>query len=643
MEENNNKNRCNMKKWTMISLVCLLMACLPAKSANVTNDPSCLQFGDIWMEGSMSAKLSQRLHVMVTNTGTMDYADIIWAFCDEETNMWFSNINGIEYMPYEMADPNSIVLEIPAGQTKDVSFLVSFESPGHYAFYARPISESEQKLFSYEVDIANFQKPHVSGELHVDMLEQVGDENYIYGDFKKFRVTGTATIANHESYNLYQELGDKPGGVGNAVVYVMPTSIYQLPYEAMKELANELKGGETVTVPFAIEFMNPVDEIIETWQNTYKGYFYIGIQTPWTNYGFDDSDNHFIRFQPKDCMLTYWTAGKKVKPLTVGSDQTIKVPQEATSVDLRGVYATNTIYTIDPSEANPNCLYFMNGLDYVRGLEGVNWVRDYEATNLTISENYPFASPMPFKAKSAHMVVTPRHVANLTFSDGKPHYSETLVLPFEAQHLSLIDINGGEEVDLPNDDIMLLGLVGYEEDPGIVEFNYFPDVFPKAYEPCLLLYLNSSRMLFYGEQLDIPSTRLALSEADGIRYMGSTTGMDTPVESCFLWDYDVWCWSRSLLPSSMWLPPFRCCMDAVPMDTESTELSVITKIMASWPHDEEPGATSVAAPVMPDGSADVYTLSGQRVATVNILGGHADLSALKPGIYIIGGKKVLKN
>jgi hypothetical protein len=84
-------------------------------------------------------------------------------------------------------------------------------------------------------------------------------------------------------------------------------------------------------------------------------------------------------------------------------------------------------------------------------------------------------------------------------------------------------------------------------------------------------------------------------------------------------------------------------MDAVPMDTGSTELSVITKIMASWPHDEEPGATSVAAPVMPDGSADVYTLSGQRVATVNILGGHADLSALKPGIYIIGGKKVLKN
>lgn len=636
MEENNNKNRCNMKKWTMISLVCLLMACLPAKSANVTNDPNCLQFGDIWMEGGLQAQLPQCLHIMVTNTGTADYADYAWEFHDDITGNIILYTGDIDYEYYNLS---SMLIEIPAGQTKEVTYLMEFKVAGHYAFSVRHRMNYQQKLFSYMVDITDYQQPRLSGELHIDMLEQVEDENYVYGDFKKFRLTGTASLTNHESYTLFPEY-IKPKTPYVAVVHVKPTSSDSSQDLGRRDITQELKGGETVTIPFEIDFTSSIDEINACYAN--GGRYSVGIETPWT-IDSDHSGLPFITFQPKDCMLTYWTAGKKVKPLTVGSDQTIKVPQEATSVDLRGVYATNTIYTIDPSEANPNCLYFMNGLDYVRGLEGVNWVRDYEATNLTISENYPFASPMPFKAKSAHMVVTPRHVANLTFSDGKPHYSETLVLPFEAQHLSLIDINGGEEVDLPNDDIMLLGLVGYEEDPGIVEFNYFPDVFPKAYEPCLLLYLNSSRMLFYGEQLDIPSTRLALSEADGIRYMGSTTGMDTPVESCFLWDYDVWCWSRSLLPSSMWLPPFRCCMDAVPMDTESTELSVITKIMASWPHDEEPGATSVAAPVMPDGSADVYTLSGQRVATVNILGGHADLSALKPGIYIIGGKKVLKN
>ena len=56
--------------------------------------------------------------------------------------------------------------------------------------------EGEQKtdLFTYPIEIAEYQAPQIKGEIRLDMLEKTDDGNILYGDFAQFKMTGTATM-----------------------------------------------------------------------------------------------------------------------------------------------------------------------------------------------------------------------------------------------------------------------------------------------------------------------------------------------------------------------------------------------------------------------------------------------------------------
>ena len=50
-----------MKQRLSLWMMSLLFGILPMTAANVTSDPSVLEFGNMWVEGGCIAKLTQRL------------------------------------------------------------------------------------------------------------------------------------------------------------------------------------------------------------------------------------------------------------------------------------------------------------------------------------------------------------------------------------------------------------------------------------------------------------------------------------------------------------------------------------------------------------------------------------------------------
>ena len=72
-----------MKQKLSLWMMSLLFGILPMAAANVTSDPSVLEFGKMWVEGGCIAKLTQRLCVEVKNTSDKDFYGV-WVAVDEE-------------------------------------------------------------------------------------------------------------------------------------------------------------------------------------------------------------------------------------------------------------------------------------------------------------------------------------------------------------------------------------------------------------------------------------------------------------------------------------------------------------------------------------------------------------------------------
>jgi len=608
-----------MKKKMTIWLLSQLMGILPAMSAIVTSDPSHLEFSNIWMEGCLRADLVQRLHVTVTNTGDRDYVSY-WKQYNADTHREAYDRGGFWYYQFDAA-------KVPAGSTCEVCIDMLFHEVGHFNVDVTGLKDNDPILFSYSVDIAEYQDPRLKADLHVDMMEQTAEGNLLYGHLPTVKVSGWVEVTNQEDFIVIC-LRDIAGGSGFDVG-VGP--YFNNWYGNLAHIADEMKPGETVRRSFSFDL-----PVIDPQTNQpYDGEFHVGVDFYPIRKDLAD-----VRFKVKESMLTYWTKDGHVNPLEVSSGEVIKIPEEATAVDLRGVYEQNTIYTVDPSKANPNCLYFVNGLDYVKGMESVLWVRDYEANNLILSDGYPFYTPMPFKTKVAQYLLKPRRENGEDDPSGSASYSETLVLPFEAERVLQFDINGYGETDLTNP---YLCVYHYDKNVGSsLFFKRITELPLRAYEPYLLTNLSPSRLLFFGENLELPSTRLARTHGDGADFVGSTAGMVTqPCQEAgyYFWNRDLQNFFPKDLPA---LEPFRCCMD---LNNWIYGSSYYPTIQLFFDYEQSAAITELPATDPLASGRQTYTavfsLSGQQVATVPVNGTHPDIRSLSPGLYIISGHKVV--
>jgi hypothetical protein len=197
---------------------------------------------------------------------------------------------------------------------------------------------------------------------------------------------------------------------------------------AFRGFADYLEAGESFIKPFVFYFVGDV--------NVEKDY---DLRLMAFN-----SYKDGIHFTPKSGTNTYWTADQHVKPLPQEGME-LKVPKEAVAVDFRGNYGVDDVFTVDVTEANPNCLYYLNNLDYVpKGLDYDRLViRDYAIRDLVIDERHDFYCPMPFEAKTALLTVTPEgKEAFDKNSEATGSCSGTITLPFDAQRIQLTDVNG---------------------------------------------------------------------------------------------------------------------------------------------------------------------------------------------------------
>ena len=593
-----------MKRSIVFLLLALLTGILPM-GASVTNNPEHLVFGKVWMEGGCRELMVQALHIEVTNYGEEDFqgywrvVDSNWDWCGVSHNR---------------------MVEVPAGETKDVLIKFLFYLPGHYDFMIVNLSYPDEraapknKIIEFEVDIDEYVIPDLKSSIQLDMIERTDGGNIIYGDLAHFRISGSATLTNEgentifgrlleEGYD-YQGNAEKSSGIG---VYIESKNVPGLWFNAwVCSLGYGLKSGETVAKDFVYEFREAIEPDIE--------------YTLIVQYMNDVIAR--IPFVAKQGTNTYWTADGHVKPLPVGADQVLKVPREALAVDMRGQYEMNTTFSIDPSDANPNCLYYLGFLDNVpRGFKSeTNVIRDYEAKNLVVDTDYDFYCPMPFKAKSALLNYTP---VSETMGPASPTMTKTmsgaLVLPFDASQAALNDVNEARmAVDgFSGDNLKVYRFVGDEDD--VMRFQPVTERWLKAYEP-YLLSVKPSSLSFFAEDVTIPAIRQAVAPGNDYDFIGSTVAV-AHADNVWQWNCDNHFFYQS--ETCELVRPFNAMMYG--KSGRQADLLTVDFI--------DPVATMVneLRTDARDQLKAVYSLSGQRIGD----------KGLRPGLYIIGGRKVV--
>ena len=594
-----------MKKRFLFLVFALLTGFLPTMGE--TSDHRFLKFGKIWMEGGSRAQLIQCLHIEVTNTGPLDYRGV-WYPIDMKKGNW------TDVCP-------STVVEVPAEETKDITIMFYFKEPGTYDLGFTNVY-GDYLIFRCTLEIADYDAPKVKVSLQVDMLERAYNGYNLYGDLAHFRMTGRVTITNEGENTIFPrkegygyDFWDIPDQDIEVVVRPWNDETNK-PYLVISKLESELKSGETITADFSYEFTEAPKE-----GKDYEIHINVLGETLTS-----------IPFTVKQCTNTYWTADGHVKPLPVEGEAILKVPAEALAVDMRGQYEMDTFFFIDMSEASPNCLYYLGFLDNVpQGFYSLtNVIRDYEAKNLVIDADHDYYCPMPFKAKSALFKYTP---VSESQGPARPNMTQmlsgALVLPFDVSQVSLNDMNGASvaEDGYNGDDLKVCRFIRDEEH--VLYFQPVTEHQLNAYEP-YLLYVKPSSLSFFAEDVTIPAIRQAVAQGNDYDFVGSTVAV-AHAENVWQWNCDHYYFYQS--ETCELVRPFSAMMYGK-SGSQSDQLTV--KFIDS-------GASKVSELRMDsrEKSKAVYSLSGQRVGTAEMKEKGITVQGLRPGLYIIGGRKVV--
>ena len=337
---------------------------------------------------------------------------------------------------------------------------------------------------------------------------------------------------------------------------------------------------------------------------------------------------------------TYWTADGQVLPLDyneattgLGDEQsTLHIPAEAVAADLRGQYAYDKPYVIDASQANPNCLYYLDpqanipeGLD-----ESYNIVQGLEATNIKLNEGYDYYCPLAFHTQFVSYLMTLSYDDEAAEMCGRG-YSNTIVLPFRPTHALLYDINDGTEM-LHSDMIQVLRYYGTHADTLTLERCEIADMQP--YAPYILgVYIGSS-LLFVGENVDIPMTQEAIIRDNLFNFVGTTVARQL-TNSSYIYEPETNSFRRCLADSRV--ASFQAYMDAV-SDASMNTLSISD---ATWGPKGNPNNATIPTVIKSiketsNNTATIYDLTGRQIRQPQLVE-----RPLSKGVYIIGGHKVI--
>ena len=586
-------------------MIGMLLSLLPS----VASSPDSLEFRRLSPDSEAYINTPIVILIQVTNTAQEDYYG--W-WCVGDTPDW----------------KNSQAVEIKAGETVELAFETTISQPGDVRLHVFDLM-TEEYLYGFYIYF-NIVEPKVEATIEVNTEQDDEGNRFIYSDYSSVRIGGSFTLTNLGESTLINKPTGAWGAYHDLFQVVLIPQIEEQNYNTIYGMANEIKAGETCSRYYGFTISaKPVEGQEYTVQLMYSDHV-LATSEPFT-----------IRRSTN----TYWTADNSRKPLPVVGD-VLKVPGDALAVDMRGLYDLSTVYSIDVSEANPNCLYYLGFLDYVpKGFDSeANIIRNGEASLVTIDSNYDFYCPENFKAKTALFTYTP---ISESMGPASPVMSQRMsgmiTLPFGAQKAWLSGTNEYHE-DSPwyNEDFKIAYLFDVKSD-GTLVFRPYPSTTSIIYWdfPILIYDIKPSPVVFYSEDVDIWSgiSRGTIAEGEIFEY-GSMTTRKAEKYS-YSWNCDKNCFC--LNEEGAMIRPFNVTISKWSLQSQ-------TCIDAGWevyPHEilfinpEETGIVSISN-LEGNSSQEltVYSLNGQPVGTATYANGQIKAEGLKPGLYVAGGRKI---
>lgn len=581
-----------MKK-QILFLLCLLLT-LTADAAKCGGCP--LETDSIVLYGNCLAGLAQRVEIGLHNDTDADY----------EGRLFLSVCN----MADGSVKPCTDTLVSVKAHSGSTLLLYPALPEGCHELCLSTDAEGTQCIATTEVTILPLRRLSLEADISLHSLADRDGEPVVYGS----RIQGWARVANHDTpyYGVSGGTGDDDG----IVLWIEDCDSGRRLFT--KHVAKRIEYYGTVETTFVYDavFRDGARYVLK-----------IGYAMP---YGLNPIDS--LSFTTRTGANTYWTAQGQVLPLPMGDDRRLMVPPEAVAVDLRGQQEMDAAYEIDASQANPNCLYYLdligntpNGLD-----NSHNLIRGSEAGKIRLKEGHDYFCPMAFKARLISYLMTPCYNNPDDEAIGRG-YSETIVLPFHPNHVCLYDVNAYCEV-LHADMLKVLHFEGHDADTlNVVMLNSLSQM--KPYTPYILgVYIGSS-LLFTGTDTQVPMTTEAVVRGNGLNFVGTTVGMGIQ-QNCYFYQPRDYTFRQG--GSGDAVAPFRACLLA----SDGKSYSHLNLADYAWGESGKPGDSTAISEIppaaLPSKANVVSDLSGRQIPYRKLA--H---SKLPKGIYIVGGRKLV--
>ena len=477
-------------------------------------------------------------------------------------------------------------------------------------------ADGQQIIGLSDITIQPLRKLDFKAMLSLDMLAKAEDQYVLYGN----RIRGWVRVENHDD-SYFGVHGGKAEDDG-IVLWLEESDTGERLYT--KHIVNRMEENWYMETTFSHDTV------------FHEGAHYalkVGYGMP---YGLEAIDS--LCFTAASGTYSYWTFDGQVLPLPVSDASMfpieLVVPAEAVAVDLRGHHDSDTSPRINTSQANPNCLYYLESQDDVpEGLdEKYNIVKGLEATNIKLTEGHDYYCPLAFRTQFVSYLMTPSYDNEDAELRGRG-YSKTLVLPFTPTHVMLYDINGNTEV-LHSDMIQVLRYYGTHADTLNLSRCEIAQMHP--YAPYILgVYIGSS-LLFIGENVAVPMTQEAIVRDKLFNFVGTTVARQL-TNRCYVYEPEETCFRQYTDDDSV--EAFQAYLDAVSIsDATATTLSISD---SAWGPKGNPNNATVPTVIKSiketsNNAATVCDLTGRQIRQAKPV----ERPSSK-GVYIIGGRKVV--
>ena len=481
------------------------------------------------------------------------------------------------------------------GETASVSFFFKPEETGTYNIWICRSQDGSNVVASDKVEIvtaANAKKAQLR-------LASISIQNSISGAVYSNRLKGTASIRNMKNvaFDGKVKLQIWEQGANNSGTYYSSSSITS---------AVQIGAGKTVSLPFNFENLK-YD------RHYYIVAYYVGQEGNLDNGGLWINEH---QYKPSPGIL-YWKPNGTMT--AVANKAVFTTPATAC-----GVYMDRTSVKTMRVGSNPNTIYVLTEGTAMPNLIGErgNFVLGTQADSILLQSNYNFFSPVTFTA------------ANAIFSHTFPDHADgtgwqSVTLPFQAQTVRV----DGQEYSLGDE----------ANHFWIYEFYAVDDEGRPVFEPVTELRANTPYLLaadakMAGRTLEFVGHDVTFDKSDATKCLVSSPAynfngsvLQVALGNIYTLNAEgtafVWTDEAVQLPElGTWFTTslsdgVRLAEIPLPVVPQSTDAIQLVRAVPAF------------------GPQPVYDLTGRQVGSLSA-GETLQSLHLRPGVYVVGGKKV---